>query len=1118
MKSKFFTTSLTGKGLLSLVFVLMGLAAFAQVTTSSITGLVSGADGAGLPGATVVATHTPSGSKYGTVTNVSGRYTLPAVRVGGPFSITVTYTGFEAQTRDGIYTNLGTAANVNFELAEAGKMLGEAAIVAQRNDIFSSNRTGAASTFDNRVLSTAPTIGSRSINSVTKYNPNGNGSSFGGQDSRLNNFTIDGSVFNNGFGLGSDAQAGGRTGSTAISLDAIEELQVNVAPFDVRQSGFIGSGINAVTRSGTNEFSGSAYFNTRNQDFYGSKAAGRDVVVNTFDENVIGLRIGGPIIKDKVFFFVNGEMIAKSEPAHAFVALGSPNTGTVTRVKYQDMVDMQNFMKEKFGYETGPWENYNNENNSAKFLARLDFNLNDDNKLTLRYTHHDSESDQLISNSASAGAGNRRTNTNSMSFQNSGYIIQDNTRSIVADLNTTLSDKIHNNFIIGYDQQIEDRKYKGSLFPTVDILESGTTYMSVGFDPFTPDNKLNYGTFHATDNVSLYLNKHTVTVGANYEYYKSNNNFFPASNGVYIFNSLADFYKAASSPDSVVTLNRFQYRYSALEGGAEPLQVLKVNKFDLYGQDEIQVSKNFKLTVGLRAGLIAFANTAITNNVLLDSTFIDAEGNRNYKINTGEMPDAKILWEPRLGFNWDVTGRKQTQVRGGAGIFTGRPPYVWVSNQIGNNGVLTGFIDQANTSNYKFSTNPGALYTPATPTLPSTFDIAQTDADYKFPQIIKTNLAIDQKLPMGFVASAEFMYNKNLNAVKYFDANYEPANRTFAGPDQRPRFPGSGLTGSSINPAIRVVNNVSRAAVMTNTNEGSYVSATLKLEYPAQKGLYGMLAYTYSRAQDLMSAGSIASGSFTSVRTVNGNNKLELAYADQDMPNRVVGLVGYRLEYGGEFGGATQVSLGYVGQNVGFNSTAGFNTSRYSYAIGGDMNGDGIQNNDLLFVPEKGSDLTWDNLVLTKKDAAGVTFRDTLDATEQAAAFDKFIDQDPYLKDQRGKYTERNGGLFPFIHQLDLSVAQEFYIKIAGKKNRIQVRADILNFGNLVNSDWGVGNVLTSDRPISFSRVTADGTPVYRLATQVINGNPEAIRDSFTKGTSAFDVWAAQIGIRYTFN
>jgi len=1113
-----------GKAMFALAFLFCSLTTFAQVTTSTITGLVTDNNGEGLIGATVVATHVPSGTRYGTATNALGRFTLPAVRVGGPFTVTVNYTGFEQETREGVYTNLGTAANVDFVMRESGTALEEVVISATRNDIFSTDRTGAATTFDKNVLRTAPTVGARAIGSITKYNPNGNGASFGAQDSRLNNFTIDGSVFNNGFGLGTDAQAGGRTGSTAISLDAIEELQVNVAPFDVRQTGFVGSGINAVTRSGTNEFFGTAFYNIRKNDTTGlfNRTEFKDlnndgkndkITIGQFDEKVYGLSIGGPIIKNKLFFFVNGEFQRRTEPATTWVATGSPLAqpgGNISRTEYQDLVALSDFLRTKYGYETGPFEGYDNLTNSDKFLARIDFNINDRNKLTLRYVHHDSEADQLVSNSSSLGRGPRRTTTNSMSYQNSGYLIQDNTRSIVAELNSTLTDRLHNSFIIGYDKQIEDRAYKGSLFPTVDILQDNSTYLSFGFDPFTPDNKLDYGTFHVTDNISLYRDRHTFTIGANYEFYKSNNLFFPGSNAVYVYNSLQDFYDAANGVrDSV---NLFQYRYSALPEFAEPLQVLKVHKADLYLQDEFQITKRFKLTYGMRAGLIKFEDTGIENPVITGQEYIDINENLGYKINTGKLPGAKVLWEPRIGFNWDVTGKKSTQVRGGTGIFTGRPPYVWVSNQIGNNGVLTGFIQATNSTQFPFTTNPNSVFRPEQPTLPSTFDIAGTDPDYKFPQVWKSNIAVDQKLPFGFVATAELLYNRNLNAVLYFDANLEPATGNFTGIDRRSRFPGAGLTGSNLNNAVRINNNVSRAAILSTTSEGYYWGATFKLEYPSQRGIYGMVAYTRSEAKDLMNAGSIASGSWTGARSVNGNNNLTLAFADQDLPDRYVCLLGYRLEYGGTFAGATQISIGYVGEARGFNPSIGINTSRFSYSYAGDMNGDGVNDNDLIYVPTETemSQMVFDDIV-----SGGNTL---FTADQQRTAFNEFIQQDEYLSTRRGKYAERNGSVFPMVHRFDVSVVQEFSLKIGKKRNRIQFRADILNFMNLLDSEAGLGNNVVNDRFLIFRGVTADGQPRYQLARQTKDGQSVLIQDTFTKSRTQFDVWAAQFGIRYIFD
>jgi hypothetical protein len=1077
------------------VLVLCGFPALAQVTTSTIAGMVTDTRGEVLVGVTVVATHVPSGTRYGTTTNASGRYTLPAVRVGGPFTVTATYTGYEQQTKENIFTNLGVASNVDFQLQESGISLEEVVVRSDRADLFSSQRTGAASTFSERVVTSVPAIGSRAISSVTKYNPNGDGRSFGAQDARLNNFTIDGSVFNNGFGLGSEAQAGGRTGSTAISLDAIEEVQVNVAPYDVRQTGFVGAGINAVTRSGTNDLQGSVYGFRRSANMYGNKA--RDVNVSTtqFSENIYGARVGGAIVKNKVFFFLSGEVVGKSEPATPWVANGSTNPGQVTRVLKSDLDSVSKVLFERFGYVTGPYEAYNNLTNSRKFLARLDFNLSDRNKLMLRYTHHDSDADINISNSASLGFGNRTTNINSMSYQNSGYIITDNTRSIVAELNSMLGDRMSNLLSIGYDYQNEDRRYKGEVFPTIDILKDNLTYISAGFDPFTPKNQLNYGTFHVTNNLSIYAGQHTITVGVNYERFKSNNLFFPGSHGVYIFNSLSDFFGAVRG-DSV-PVRRFQYRYSALEGGADPLQVFVANKYDLYAQDQVQIGR-LTLTAGVRGSLIDLSETkALTNEAILDSTFLDLNG-KPLKVNTGKMPKPQFLWEPRLGFNLDVTGKKTTQVRGGVGIFTGRPPFVWLSNQVGNNGVLTGFIDVANTNTRQYPLVADAsVFTPEKPTLPSTFEIAFTDENYRFPQVLKANFAVDQKLPLNLVATAELIYTRNINAVLYYNANSKPAIGNFTGPDQRPRYPGDVGSTSQLPASTRVVSNVSSLVVLSNTNQGDYIGATFKLEYPERNGLYGLFAYTYSRARDLMSAGSIALGSWTSARSVNGNNRLDLSFADNDVPHRLIGLLSYRTTFGEKRGGSTQFTIGYEG----------IQRRRFSYTYAGDMNGDGVVGNDLLFVPNNASDLIFESWTVNN-----VTYT----PQQQAAFFEEYINNDPYLSSRRGQYTERNGGIFPMLHRFDLAVARDFFITVGGKRNALQFRVDVFNVGNLINSNWGVDRRIIAAIPLTSRGVHTDGTtPRYRVTSQLLNPTTRRTTDW---SATINDVWNLQVGIRYTFN
>jgi hypothetical protein len=1110
MENRFLTTILGMKQLVftTLVFLFMSVASFAQVTSSSIGGVIKDKkSGETLIGASIIAVHVPSGTRYAAVTDVNGSFFLPSVRVGGPYKVTTTYVGYKENIEDNVYASLGTTATVNMILQEEGTVLDAVEVTYKKNDIFSGNRTGAATTFGRENLNSLPTL-NRNINDITKYNAYGNGRSFGGQDPRYNNFTIDGSVFNNGFGLGSSAAAGGRTGSSAISLDALEEVQLNIAPFDIRQSGFAGAAINAVTRSGTNEISGSAYTFIKNKKWVGTSAAGTALppTLTNITENSYGFRIGGPLIKNKLFFFANGEFLKRSIPALDYVLNRSGATGNVSRTTAADLEDLSSFMLTNFNYDMGAIDGYNNDNKSNKFLARIDYNINDNNKLAFRYSHHDSEADQLISQSNSgnlAGNGNRTNRAEALSAQNTGYKILDNTRSFVAELNSTFKNKLSNNLIVTYNKQIEDRKYRTGLFPTVDILKDGVTYTTIGFDPFTPDNKLNYSTFNATNNLTYYAGKHKLTGGLAYEYFKSNNLFYFSSNGVWVYNSIADFKAAAleskNNPTaSAITAARFNYRYSLLPDGSAPWQTLQVHTTSAYVQDQYAVNNKLNITYGVRADYLAVAQTANSyyNSRLTDTLkgkFSTADG-QALTLNTSLMPKAKVYFSPRFGFNYDVFGDKKTQIRGGTGLFLTRVPYVLISNQLGNNGVNIGAINVTNTKAYPFTTDPTKYKPTNTDASKLTgYTVNANDENLKFPQLWKTNIAIDQKLPLGFVVTLEGIYNKFYNQLNYYDANLRTATTNFTGSDTRLRYPNSVASTNS-----RFLNTtIGNAYVLSNNSKGDATSFTFKLERNAQKGLTGMFGYTYGLAKDLAFVASTVSANVPSVR---GVNYLDLSYSDNDLRNRFVGYLNYRINYGGNFGGSTMFTLGCV-------SASGFKTS---YIYSNDANGDGLTN-DLVYVPASASELNFNPLT-----TSGITFT----AQQQRDALDAFINNSKYLSSRRSNYAERNGAEFPWLTRFDFTVTQDFYVKVGDKKNTIQIRADIINASNLLNDKWGVGNDATTTAPLRYISSDANGKPTYTLATQVdqATGQTILVRDAFIKSKSLSDVYQIQLGLRYIFN
>jgi outer membrane receptor protein involved in Fe transport len=1067
------------------------------VTTAAIAGTVTDSSGTALAGAHVVAVHVPSGTEYAAVSRADGRFTIPGMRVGGPYKVTVTVVGYRPEAQDQIVLTLGGTTDLRFSLGQVSVELAPVVVTATSNPVFSSERTGAATTISTTQIAHLPTISRRVedlLRLTPEYSPMAFGFSFAGQDNRFNNMTIDGSYFNNSFGLA--GEPGDRTGVTPISLDALEQLQVNIAPFDVRQGNFVGAGINMATKGGTNEFSGSAYFNTRNDQFVGTKAGPNTFNPGTFKYHEIGVALGGPIIKNRLFFFGSYEDDGQTLPGTTFRAnSGSDSvTGTTTRVLASDLDALSSYVLSNFNYVTGPYQGYDFKIPSTRFLARVDYNLSNRSKLSLRYNLLNSSSDILLSNSASLGLGNRRSSLNSLNFANSNYAILENLRSIVGEWNAAVGGRMSNNLIVGYNSSDESRKIiSPPWFPLVEILQGGTNYTTLGFEPFTPDNQLRYHSTQLQDNFTVYMPKHSLTFGVSLEKYHSTNVFFPGAQSVYVYNSLADFYTDANDylanptrTTSPITLRRFQVRYSNIPGQDEPIQPLDVFYGGVYAQDEWRPIPNLTLTGGLRIDAPKFKNTTYDNPVADTMTFRDQSGAAVH-YNSGALPGVNLLFSPRLGFNYDVNGQHETQIRGGTGIFTGRPAYVWISNQVGNTGVLTGFIQADNTTAYPFNPDPDA-YKPTTVTgaPAASFQLALTDLNFKFPQVWRSNLAVDKRLPWDLTGTVELLYTKDVNGVAYINANLPAPQTSFTGSDKRPRWTSN-----------RIYANVSDATVLTNQASGHSYNVSASVERAFRSGLYAKVGYTHGVSKNTVDAGSIASGSWTGNAIAEDPNNPTDAFSQFSPATRLFGAVSYTRDFFGF--GPTSISVYVDGRSAG----------NGSYVYSGDMNGDGAANNDLIYIPNNTAEMNFLPLTVGTGPSA-VTYT----PAQQAAAWDAFINQDSYLSQHRGLYAERNAVFLPMVYRADMSFSQDVGRPIAGQSNRLQIRLDILNVTNLLNKNWGVSQGFVTTRPLISAGVDGLGAVQYRLATV----GTQLISKSFQKVVTTNDVWRLQLGVRYLLN
>ncbi|EAQ40109.1 hypothetical protein MED134_05129 [Dokdonia sp. MED134] len=1070
------------KKLLFLVTLLMAVAVGAQTTTSAISGVVNAGEQT-LPGANVVAVHTPTGTTYGAITNFDGRFNLFNLRVGGPYTITVSYVGFQAQEYTGVTLNLGETYNVEVTLSEDSNALEEVVITGSRNNTFSDGRTGSATNVGERQLKALPTI-SRSAADFYRLEPSASSNgSFGGRNDQFNNFSLDGAVFNNPFGLDA-ATPGGQTGSQPISLDAIEQIQVTTAPYDVTLSGFTGASVNAVTKSGTNEFKGTVYGFYRNEDLTGGKVAGDDVFKADLSQNTYGISIGGPIIKNKLFFFANFEDESRSD-------LGAPwapnrNTGAIneSRVLPSDLDAVSAALSsityaDGSSYDPGRYEGFNFDAGSTKALFKLDWNVNDKNRVALVYNLLRSSKDNPANPNAIALRGPSQS---TIQFENAGYAINNNIDSFQLEWNSEFAPNVSNKFQAGYTFFDDFREPFSTPAPSINITKGGQNYIIAGHEPFSIGNKLEQEVFQITNNLNIVSGDHTITLGTSFEKFSFYNSFNLTGYGFDLFGSVAIDQETDLDGDGIADtdyindvtgetdldafqqflIDRYQDTFTAAEAEfnennglpiGDPngwsLAETNVGQFSLYAQDQWKMSEDFTLTLGMRFDKPLYFDTQdkIQENIdrkgtyQPDNVYVDPATGEDILLDSTVLPDNAFLWSPRLGFNWDVKGDKTFQVRGGTGVFTGRFPFVWLGNQVQG-------VD---------------------------FFFYQTvDQDFKWPQVWRSNIGADYRFDNGIVLTADLSYTEDLNAAHVQNWALNDPSSTLEGVDNRPIYQTSDF-------ATNQFGGPTNAYVFTNSNSGRTYNATFKAEKSFSNGLFASLAYNYLDSKDVNSIDAEITGDAFNANAIRGNANDDILansrYGDQ---HRIIAVASKKFEYGdGKF--ATTVSA--------FGEWA--RGGRFNYTYAGDINGDGSNFNDLIYIP-------------TADELAQQNFA----TPEQAQAFEQYIQQDDYLSENRGGYAERYGALAPWRSRVDFRLLQDYNFNVKGKKNTLQFSLDILNVGNLISSDWGLVEQPNSIQPVSVS--VTDGVPTYTYN--------EELTQTFGTDASLLNRWQAQVGLRYIFN
>lgn len=1076
------------------VLWLTGHTLFAQgVTTGAISGYVMDEKGQPLYGANVSATHEPSGTVYGIVSTSSGAFSILNMRIGGPYTVKATYIGYKDQEEKDITVSIGQTVKLTFRLSETAIQGEETVIIAERDEVLNRDRTGAATYISTVDLAQLPSI-KRSTQDMTRLDPRSDGSfSFGGRNWLFNNLSLDGSYFNNSFGLDNPAP-GGQTNAEPVPFDAIEQVQVSIAPFDIREGGFTGANINSVTKSGTNMFRGSIYSYFKNESFVGNTVRGNTVIANpnlSYLES--GFNFGGPLIKDKLFFFFNVESERRTDPGSDFVADNGTNSGNagVSRVTVATMDSIRNRMKNVYGYDPGEYQGYDHKTNNEKFLTKLDWNATENHKVSFRFNYLRASQEKgphpfvLTINGSGRGP-----NESTLPFSNSGYEINNHLSSYALEVNSSFS-KFSNRFFASYNRFRDFRNPNSRPYPTIEIAEGGVTYATVGHEPFSSHNILDQDVWQFTNNFSYFTGPHVMTFGANFETFSFFNSFNIFRNGLFGFSaypffgpgstaflSLADFFAATDSGAGGTGGVDFQGDVA----GNVPFkgENIKVGQFAVYAQDEFAATDRLKLTGGLRVDFPVYYTKPRPNPFSTGLTALDASDNTEL-VDQAKLPSTRPLFSPRAGFNFDLNGDRSTQFRGGTGIFTGRIPFVWIGNIISNPGFNPNLPAGGVPVPGKDSTN----------TIPTqSFDLNAVVKDFKWPQVWTTNIAVDQKLPWDVLGTLEFVYSKDINAVYMRNADLVTplaSHPVLVRAGGRPYYGGSG--SNELNPDGAGI------YVLDNTSKGFNYSFTTQFRKNFSFGMSSGLAYTHMVAKSLMKSTEIASVLFQENPVQGDPNRPGLANSEFGQRNRIIGHSTYRHKWNEQFA----TTFGLFFEVAEGNSFQGAGGNRYSFTYAGDVNGDGNAGNDLIYIPANQGEIVFQDI------PSGLT------AAQQWTAFDAFIKQDDYLSKNRGKNAARFGALNPWYSNIDLRITQDVLFKSGNQRHTLQISLDILNLANFFNSDWGVRKVASSKatKPLSLYGFDGGGEPVFQFVGPA---------KTFVDDPGPLSRWRMQLGIRYMFN